>query len=133
MELRKVYLSDNVIGTLLFHTSFVSNKGDSDMSFIRRLRSFLGYPPVRDTLPNTTHFSLAALQYMSYIPRIITQNVDGLHAKALSSAGWSLPRISSSILELHGTLHVCSCFPFAFSLLGVMGLRKLMIRFAKES
>jgi len=38
-----------------------------------RLRSYLGYPVVRDALPNTTHFALAALQYSSYISRMITQ------------------------------------------------------------
>src|SRR5258708_13617631 len=38
-----------------------------------RLRSYLGYPPVRDTQPNTTHFALAALQYTSHVSRLITQ------------------------------------------------------------
>ncbi len=38
-----------------------------------RLRSYLGYPPVRDAQPNTSHFALAALQYTSHLSHIITQ------------------------------------------------------------
>ncbi|KAF5316651.1 hypothetical protein D9619_006428 [Psilocybe cf. subviscida] len=69
------------------------------------LRSYLGYPPVRDAQPNTTHFALAALQYAGHIPHLVTQNVDGLHHKALK--GVQSP--DSSILELHGTLHRVHC------------------------
>lgn len=95
------------------------------MLYLSRLRSYLGYPSVRDALPNTTHFALAALQYTSFVPRIITQviinrltqslysdhppllqNVDGLHQKALRQADWSPTRIQDAILELHGTLRV---------------------------
>ncbi|KAL0953867.1 hypothetical protein HGRIS_005041 [Hohenbuehelia grisea] len=72
------------------------------------LRSYLGYPPVRDALPNTTHCALAALQYASVIPRIITQNVDGLHHKAISHV-WNRNQLDSGILELHGTLHRVHC------------------------
>ncbi|KAF7356497.1 NAD-dependent deacetylase [Mycena venus] len=40
------------------------------------LRSYLGWPAIRDTLPNPTHFGLAALQYARVAPKLITQNVD---------------------------------------------------------
>jgi len=93
-----------------------------------RLRSYLGYPSVRDALPNTTHFALAALQHTSHISQVITQvriqvtlrkptrstrpqNVDGLHHKALRSSAplyWTTSRLRDNILELHGTLHVSS-------------------------
>jgi len=93
-----------------------------------RLRSYLGYPSVRDALPNTTHFALAALQHTSHISQVITQvriqvnlrkptrttqlqNVDGLHHKALRSSAplyWTTSRLQDNILELHGTLHVSS-------------------------
>ncbi|KDR80691.1 hypothetical protein GALMADRAFT_153142 [Galerina marginata CBS 339.88] len=76
------------------------------------LRSYLGYPPVRDAQPNTTHFALAALQHTSYVSRIITQNVDGLHHKALRIAApyhWNPARLQDNILELHGTLHRVHC------------------------
>ncbi|KAF9454292.1 DHS-like NAD/FAD-binding domain-containing protein [Macrolepiota fuliginosa MF-IS2] len=76
------------------------------------LRSYLGYPPVRDALPNPTHYAVAALQHANFISRLITQNVDGLHHKALvtkAHAHWPPPKLSSSILELHGTLHRVHC------------------------
>ncbi|KAJ2918682.1 hypothetical protein MD484_g1763, partial [Candolleomyces efflorescens] len=72
------------------------------------LRSYLGYPPVRDAQPNTTHFALASLLHSGNISRIITQNVDGLHHKALTQGAgqyWSPHRLQEHILELHGTLH----------------------------
>ncbi|KAG6836766.1 hypothetical protein H0H93_003544 [Arthromyces matolae] len=72
------------------------------------LRSYLGYPPVRDAQPNTTHFAIAALLHTSAISHLITQNVDGLHHKALTQkAGiyWDHERLQETILELHGTLH----------------------------
>ncbi|KAG6888850.1 hypothetical protein C0992_007346 [Termitomyces sp. T32_za158] len=77
-----------------------------------QLRSYLGYPPVRDAQPNPTHFALAALLHTSVISHIITQNVDGLHQKALSQKGgrhWTPVRLQQSILELHGTLHRVHC------------------------
>ena len=76
-----------------------------DLTHMNRLRSYLGFPPIRDALPNTTHVSLAALQHASVISQLITQNVDGLHLKALARI-WSPSRIQEQILELHGTLHV---------------------------
>ncbi|CAE6517544.1 unnamed protein product [Rhizoctonia solani] len=70
-------------------------------------RSYLGYPPVRDAQPNPTHFALAALQWSNFVPRLITQNVDGLHQKAIpKEAPLSGP---GHILELHGTLHTVHC------------------------
>ncbi|KAF9563089.1 DHS-like NAD/FAD-binding domain-containing protein [Agrocybe pediades] len=76
------------------------------------LRSYLGYPPVRDAQPNPTHFALAALQYTSHIRHIITQNVDGLHHKALqlsATTNWNPSSLKEDILELHGTLHHVHC------------------------
>ncbi|KAI0629338.1 DHS-like NAD/FAD-binding domain-containing protein [Trametes polyzona] len=72
------------------------------------LRSYLGYPPVRDAQPNPIHFALAALQYASVAPHIITQNVDGLHHKGIRHV-WDDARRSEGILELHGTLHRVRC------------------------
>nr|GAT47264.1 NAD-dependent deacetylase [Mycena chlorophos] len=70
------------------------------------LRSYLGYPAIRTTLPNTTHFGLAALQHAGIAPRIITQNVDGLHHRSL---GLSPRQRTDKILELHGSLHLVHC------------------------
>lgn len=70
-------------------------------------RSYFGYPPVRDALPNPTHYAIAALQYASLVTHLITQNVDGLHRKAISGVpGWDEKRMDARILELHGTLRV---------------------------
>jgi NAD-dependent SIR2 family protein deacetylase len=74
---------------------------------INRLRSFLGYPHVRDAVPNPTHYALAALQYSGHVPRLVTQNVDGLHKRALGGI-WTKSKTDGSIVELHGTLHVRS-------------------------
>ena len=70
-----------------------------------RLRSYLGYPPVRDAQPNTTHFALAALQYSSVVNKLVTQNVDGLHHKAIAHV-WGENLMQERILELHGRLRV---------------------------
>ncbi|THH15221.1 hypothetical protein EW146_g5221 [Bondarzewia mesenterica] len=72
------------------------------------LRSYIGFPAVRDTLPNPTHFSLAALQHSSIVTQLVTQNVDGLHHKAARRV-WDEERIRDHILELHGTLHKVHC------------------------
>ncbi|KAJ6619877.1 DHS-like NAD/FAD-binding domain-containing protein [Mycena sp. CBHHK59/15] len=69
------------------------------------LRSYLGYPAIIAALPNPTHYALAALQHAQVVPRLITQNVDGLHHRALSlSLG-----PNNGILELHGSLHHVHC------------------------
>jgi len=73
------------------------------------LRSYLGYPSIRAALPNTTHYAIAALQHSGVVHRLITQNVDGLHHKALSLSHPSPVCIQESILELHGTLHNVRC------------------------
>ncbi|EIW79427.1 DHS-like NAD/FAD-binding domain-containing protein [Coniophora puteana RWD-64-598 SS2] len=85
-------------------------ESDKGFAFRQRywLRSYLGYPPVRDALPNTTHYAIAALQYTNHISQLITQNVDGLHFKAISRL-WTESRIKEHILELHGTLHRVHC------------------------
>lgn len=64
----------------------------------------MGYPPVRDTLPNTSHYAIAALQHTSFVSRLVTQNVDGLHHKSLRDV-WDEAKMKERILELHGTLH----------------------------
>ncbi|KAF8596415.1 DHS-like NAD/FAD-binding domain-containing protein [Ceratobasidium sp. AG-I] len=69
-------------------------------------RSYLGYPPVRDAQPNPTHYAIGALQLTGHVQNLITQNVDGLHHKAIPG---SATRIKERILELHGTLHSVHC------------------------
>jgi NAD-dependent SIR2 family protein deacetylase len=59
-------------------------------------------------VPNTSHYAIAALQYASYLPRLVTQNVDGLHHKAIAHL-WDPDHIQKQIVELHGTLHRVHC------------------------
>lgn len=68
-------------------------------------RSYLGFPPVRVAKPNKTHYSIAAIQRLGYVPEFITQNVDNLHHAATPSASLA----ASTILELHGTLKHVVC------------------------
>jgi NAD-dependent deacetylase len=77
-------------------------------------RSFMADPQVRATFwrayvghsawqarPNAAHRALAELERGGVAVRILTQNVDGLHQAAGSSA--------RKVLELHGTLHEVVC------------------------
>ncbi|KIK48329.1 hypothetical protein CY34DRAFT_706658 [Suillus luteus UH-Slu-Lm8-n1] len=88
----------------------LTDQSEKGFAFRQRywLRSYLGYPPVRDALPNTSHYAIAALQYASYLPRLVTQNVDGLHHKAIAHL-WEPEHIQKQVLELHGTLHRVHC------------------------
>ncbi|KAI1925869.1 hypothetical protein LOZ58_002348 [Ophidiomyces ophidiicola] len=63
-------------------------------------RSFVGYPTLRDSVPNSTHFSIGELGRKGYISSVITQNVDSFHSVAH-------PEIP--VLELHGYLRSVIC------------------------
>ena len=62
-------------------------------------RSMAGYPLLARAAPNPGHLALAQLQAQGRIGALMTQNVDGLHARA-GSAG---------VLELHGNIHQVIC------------------------
>lgn len=49
--------------------------------------------------PNAAHYALAALERARYVQHVITQNIDGLHTRAGSTA----------VIELHGTLRTTTC------------------------
>lgn len=76
-----------------------------------RLRSYIGFLPVRHTLPNPTHFALAALQHAGVVGPLITQNVDGLHHAALRHARLEA-EADTRILELHGSIFVSPSLPW---------------------
>jgi NAD-dependent deacetylase len=59
------------------------------------------YPLLRDAQPNPAHRTLAALERRGGLRRIITQNVDGLHQRAGSSA--------DKVIEIHGTALEVGC------------------------
>ncbi|KAI0305881.1 DHS-like NAD/FAD-binding domain-containing protein [Multifurca ochricompacta] len=72
------------------------------------LRAYIGFLPVRRTLPNPTHFAIAALQRAGIVGPLITQNVDGLHHAALRHA-LTETEVDARILELHGSIFKVHC------------------------
>jgi len=55
----------------------------------------------RDAKPNAVHHAVAALERASRLELVVTQNIDGLHAAAGTSAG--------RLVELHGTDRQVEC------------------------
>lgn len=66
-------------------------------------RSMLGWPAVRDALPNEAHHQLAALEHAGHVELLITQNVDRLHQRAGSQR----------VVDLHGRLDRVVCLDCA--------------------
>jgi NAD-dependent deacetylase sirtuin 4 len=62
-------------------------------------RSMIGWPKISSARPNPTHRALAGLEHAGVLAGMITQNVDGLHQAAGSSA----------VVELHGALARVKC------------------------
>lgn len=62
-------------------------------------RSLLGWPQMAQAAPNPAHLALAQLEAAGHVTQLVTQNVDGLHARAGSR----------SLLELHGSIHTVGC------------------------
>lgn len=67
-------------------------------------RSVLGYPRVREALPNVAHTTLAQLARSGHVMGLLTQNVDGLHGEAEHG-----PHV-----ELHGALREVICLQCAW-------------------
>jgi NAD-dependent deacetylase len=59
------------------------------------------YPTLATRVPNAAHRALAALERAGRLTAVITQNIDGLHQKAGSTA--------ERVIELHGTAHRVRC------------------------
>jgi NAD-dependent deacetylase len=49
--------------------------------------------------PNAGHYALAELEQLGYVQTIVTQNIDGLHARAGSQ----------DVVEVHGSIRSASC------------------------
>jgi NAD-dependent SIR2 family protein deacetylase len=62
-------------------------------------RSFVGWPMVARAQPNRGHVALAALEQQERIITLVTQNVDGLHARAGQRG----------IIDLHGRIDRVIC------------------------
>jgi NAD-dependent deacetylase len=57
--------------------------------------------PAWSAQPNAGHRALVALEASGRLVAIVTQNIDGLHQRAGSSAG--------KVIEIHGTMHEVEC------------------------
>src|SRR6266704_1801620 len=60
-----------------------------------------GWAGFRDARPNATHVAIVQLEKAGKILAVVTQNIDGLHARAGTSA--------SKLVELHGTNSCIEC------------------------
>ncbi|MCR4402856.1 MAG: NAD-dependent deacylase [Firmicutes bacterium] len=78
---------------VLSATAFVT-RTEAFYRFILKLFEML-----RAVEPNAGHRALAALERMSVIDTIVTQNIDGLHQRAGSRRA----------LEVHGNMRTCTC------------------------
>ena len=78
------------------HQDFVA----SDMARRRYwARSLTGWPVMAGATPNAAHQALARLERAGHIGQLVTQNVDGLHARAGSA----------NVIDLHGRLRDVVC------------------------
>ena len=60
-----------------------------------------GWDSYRDAQPNAVHRAIVALEEAGKVAAVVTQNIDGLHARAGTSA--------SQLVELHGTNLLVEC------------------------
>ena len=60
-----------------------------------------GWPTFRDARPNAAHQAVAALERAGKLEAVVTQNIDGLHARAGTSP--------DKLVELHGTNSLIEC------------------------
>ncbi len=73
--------------------------GDAAMRARYWARSFVGWPAVERARPNRGHAALAALQRQGRLAALVTQNVDGLHARAGHR----------DVVDLHGRIDRVAC------------------------
>ena len=78
------------------HQEFISTEAVRQRYWAR---SFIGWPRLAQAAPNAGHLALAKLQALGHLGTVITQNVDGLHAKAGTP----------STVELHGSIAQVCC------------------------
>lgn len=60
-----------------------------------------GWPAFRDARPNATHEAIVHLERVGKLLMLVTQNIDGLHCRAGTSA--------ALLIELHGTNSLVQC------------------------
>lgn len=60
-----------------------------------------GWAAFRDAKPNATHEAIVQLEHAGKVEAVVTQNIDGLHSRAGTSA--------EKLVELHGTNSLVEC------------------------
>jgi len=60
-----------------------------------------GWPAFREARPNETHEAIVRLEHAGKVQAVVTQNIDGLHARAGTSP--------QRLVELHGTNSFVEC------------------------
>jgi NAD-dependent deacetylase len=84
------------------YADFLSSRAARERYWIRSRET---YPMLAQAQPNAAHLAIAELERMGKLDCVITQNVDGLHQKAGSSA--------EKVIELHGNTHWVVCIDCA--------------------
>lgn len=88
-------------GTWLYRRPIQHNEFIRDENVRKRYwaRSLLGWPAVRDAVPNDAHTAIAALEAKGHLELLVTQNVDRLHQRAGSR----------QVIDLHGRVDRVRC------------------------
>jgi NAD-dependent SIR2 family protein deacetylase len=82
--------------TPILEHSFLTDKHTRQRYWVR---SYYGWPLMRDAKPNAAHVALAEMERRGQVELLITQNVDRLHQKAGSE----------NVVDLHGRLDQVRC------------------------
>ena len=82
----------------VYYNEFMSNDASRRDYWDFKLEGWEAYP---DASPNRVHDCIAQLEAAGKIEGVVTQNIDGLHAKAGTSR--------SHLVEIHGTDHLVQC------------------------
>jgi NAD-dependent deacetylase len=82
----------------VYYDQFMSNEAARVEHWDYKLESWAAF---RDAKPNSTHEAVVRLERADKLLRVVTQNIDGLHSRAGTSA--------SRLVELHGTNSLVEC------------------------
>jgi len=82
----------------VYYQDFMASENARKTYWEQKLEGWMKY---REAKPNPVHYSIARIEQEEKLLAVITQNIDGLHAKAGTSAG--------RLIELHGTMNAVEC------------------------
>ena len=82
----------------VYYEAFLSSEAARVEYWDQKLEA---WPSFRDAEPNAAHRAVAALEQADKLLSVVTQNIDGLHTAAGTSAG--------RLVEIHGTARQVQC------------------------